>query len=261
VLLAPAHALSLAADRRIGSASEKATSPLKNRVWGFCRRPSETHREKRTQVGGSHQVARRPSAKVASGRRHFLSPDPLGHASDMSLYGFANGDPVNYFDPDGREIFLESHPVAFGMNHSKVTVIPNNQAKWANDPNFSNTLPDGRHYATFGAGPEGYNPQGGNNLVSNLNRPRDLIRDKNKSSARLKCPKKSEDDSIKDLFDADAKYNDAALYDFIPPSWADGYNSNSYAHGLLNAVGFKNIPTPPSAPGFGKPLPPSSFGK
>ena len=35
-----------------------------------------------------------------SGR--FLSPDPYGHGSDMSLYAFANGDPVNGFDPDGR---------------------------------------------------------------------------------------------------------------------------------------------------------------
>ena len=188
------------------------------------------------------------------------SRDPIAEAGGINLYGYVGNDPVNAIDPFGLEILLESHPVALGMNHSKVTVIPNNQAKWANDPRFSNTLPDGRHYATLGAGPEGHNPQGGNNLVSNLNRQRDLIRDKNKSSAPLKCPK-SEDDSINDLFDADAKYNDAALYDFIPPSWADGYNSNSYAHGLLNAVGFSNIPTPPSAPGFGKPLPPSAFGK
>ena len=35
-----------------------------------------------------------------SGR--FLSPDPMGHAASMSLYDFANGDPVNGFDPDGR---------------------------------------------------------------------------------------------------------------------------------------------------------------
>jgi hypothetical protein len=180
----------------------------------------------------------------------------------VNLYGYVGNNPINGVDPLGLEILLESHPVALGMNHSKITIIPNNQAKWANDPNFSNTLPlpDGRHYATLGAGPEGHNPQGGNNLVSKPNRKRDLIRDKNKSSALLKCPK-SEDESIKDLFAADAKYNDAALYDFFPPFWADGYNSNSYAHGLLNAVGFSNIPTPPSAPGFGKPLPPNSFGK
>ncbi len=35
-----------------------------------------------------------------SGR--FLSPDPAGHAASMSLYDYANGDPVNQFDPDGR---------------------------------------------------------------------------------------------------------------------------------------------------------------
>jgi RHS repeat-associated protein len=35
-----------------------------------------------------------------SGR--FLSPDPKGQAASMSLYDYANGDPVNNFDPDGR---------------------------------------------------------------------------------------------------------------------------------------------------------------
>ncbi|MDW8350250.1 MAG: RHS repeat-associated core domain-containing protein [Verrucomicrobiae bacterium] len=32
----------------------------------------------------------------------FLSADPLGHASDMSLYSYANNDPVNAVDPEGR---------------------------------------------------------------------------------------------------------------------------------------------------------------
>src|SRR5882724_10954643 len=32
----------------------------------------------------------------------FLTPDPLGHDASMDLYSFANGDPVNQFDPDGR---------------------------------------------------------------------------------------------------------------------------------------------------------------
>jgi RHS repeat-associated protein len=35
-----------------------------------------------------------------SGR--FLGPDPLGHASDPSLYTFCNGDPIGRFDPDGK---------------------------------------------------------------------------------------------------------------------------------------------------------------
>jgi len=35
-----------------------------------------------------------------SGR--FLSADPMGQAASPSLYDFAGGDPVNFFDPDGR---------------------------------------------------------------------------------------------------------------------------------------------------------------
>lgn len=35
-----------------------------------------------------------------SGR--FISCDPLGHDADASLYAFANGDPINHFDADGR---------------------------------------------------------------------------------------------------------------------------------------------------------------
>ncbi|HVU09418.1 MAG TPA: HYD1 signature containing ADP-ribosyltransferase family protein [Verrucomicrobiae bacterium] len=33
---------------------------------------------------------------------HFLSADPLGHASSMDLYSFCGGDPINQFDPTGR---------------------------------------------------------------------------------------------------------------------------------------------------------------
>lgn len=36
------------------------------------------------------------------GSGRFLSADPAGHGSSMSLYDYANGDPVNFCDPDGR---------------------------------------------------------------------------------------------------------------------------------------------------------------
>jgi RHS repeat-associated protein len=32
----------------------------------------------------------------------FLSADPAGHGASISLYDYANGDPVNFADPDGR---------------------------------------------------------------------------------------------------------------------------------------------------------------
>jgi RHS repeat-associated protein len=34
--------------------------------------------------------------------RHFVSPDPLGHAASLDLYSFCGNDPVNGFDADGR---------------------------------------------------------------------------------------------------------------------------------------------------------------
>ena len=39
--------------------------------------------------------------EARSGR--FLSADPMGHDSSMSLYDYCNGDPVNGLDPDGRQ--------------------------------------------------------------------------------------------------------------------------------------------------------------
>jgi RHS repeat-associated protein len=42
-----------------------------------------------------------------SGR--FLSADPLGHASSLSLYDYAAGDPINSCDPDGRMASAFAH--------------------------------------------------------------------------------------------------------------------------------------------------------
>ncbi len=36
-----------------------------------------------------------------SGTGRFTQEDPIGLAGGMNLYGFANGDPVNYSDPFG----------------------------------------------------------------------------------------------------------------------------------------------------------------
>ncbi|MEW6306011.1 MAG: DUF6531 domain-containing protein [Verrucomicrobiota bacterium] len=51
------------------------------------------------ELSGLYNLGARYYDPVAG---RFLSPDPLGHDSDASLYSFANGDPVDYFDPDGR---------------------------------------------------------------------------------------------------------------------------------------------------------------
>ncbi|MBI5820329.1 MAG: RHS repeat-associated core domain-containing protein [Verrucomicrobia bacterium] len=46
----------------------------------------------------------------------FLSPDPLGHEASMDLYSYANGDPINGCDPDGRF----GKGVAAGWNNERV---------------------------------------------------------------------------------------------------------------------------------------------
>ncbi len=62
----------------------------------------------------------------------FLSADSLGHASDVSLYSFANGDPVNGFDPDGR--FVKKLVVA-GMEFSPGVFFEGTrfEAAWDNE--------------------------------------------------------------------------------------------------------------------------------
>ena len=56
-----------------------------------------------------HSKSTDPTGLIWMGTRYydpkagrFISPDPLGHPICMDLYTYAGGDPVNYFDPDGR---------------------------------------------------------------------------------------------------------------------------------------------------------------
>lgn len=53
----------------------------------------------------------------------FLSPDPLGHDASMDLYSYADGDPINECDPDGR----------FGKNATSSPVTWNANGSY-NDP-------------------------------------------------------------------------------------------------------------------------------
>jgi RHS repeat-associated protein len=56
----------------------------------------------------------------------FLSPDPLGHAASMDLYSAFNGDPVNYYDPDGalgKNNLEEKAGQAVGVSNFAVDTI------------------------------------------------------------------------------------------------------------------------------------------
>ena len=64
-------------------------SPLEATLW----------RGKRIDPTGYYWIGARYYDPVGG---RFLSPDPMGHAATWDLYSFANGDPINYYDPDGR---------------------------------------------------------------------------------------------------------------------------------------------------------------
>ena len=60
---------------------------------------STVWRGRRMDPTGYVDMGARPYDFVGA---RFLSPDPLGHDASMDLYSYANGDPVNFMDPDGR---------------------------------------------------------------------------------------------------------------------------------------------------------------
>lgn len=56
-----------------------------------------------------HSKSQDPTGLIWMGARYydpqsgrFLSPDPIGHPLNLDLYAYANGDPINFWDPDGR---------------------------------------------------------------------------------------------------------------------------------------------------------------
>ncbi len=86
-----------------GNRAEARVSAGQKTASGVFANPPPGHvGENEPQANEPHRVDAVVYGKTASGRGNFLSPDPFGHASDMSLYAFAHGDPVNSFDPDGR---------------------------------------------------------------------------------------------------------------------------------------------------------------
>jgi RHS repeat-associated protein len=183
-----------------------------------------------------------------------LRPDGL-------MYGFVKNNPIGYVDKKGLVVKLETHEVAFGFQHSYLALIVDCGSKFYNGPFFKNlTQPiGGFHYATLGAGPEG-NGFGYLYLTSGINRPKDVARAGVEYSVDLDDPLANDDPLIEKLFSAFAHFPNRTFEYVLFPDDVPGdvYNSNSFTHGLLSAVGI-DAAQPPSTPGWDKPVPIGDF--
>jgi RHS repeat-associated protein len=72
-------------------------------------------RSRRADPTGFYYMGNRPYDSFS---QRFISPDPAGHNSSSDLYSAFQGDPVNYFDPDGLA------PYAFNPMDSSTWIVP-----------------------------------------------------------------------------------------------------------------------------------------
>ncbi|MEZ5406304.1 MAG: hypothetical protein R3F23_09150 [Verrucomicrobiia bacterium] len=153
-------------------------------------------------------------------------------------------------------IELQTHEVKFGYYHTSIRITPKSE-EYKDDPRFKQVDEAGRHYTTLGAGPT-YNT-----LVHHVDRPNDIGPHPNRIPLGLKnC--KHELMLIEHVLDKDSKFKDVLDYDLFPAEkyhgvwyWADdGYNSNSFISGLIDAANLEKPDIDLKVhPGWNKPVP------
>jgi len=155
---------------------------------------------------------------------------------------------------------------ALRFRHVSIRVAPRDFASWIEKGiEMRGTDEFGNAYFTIGAGSNNTdtNFRCDGTLISDLNRTADVLTPPEDPLEALPYPPALEEVLLQALLDANASYPDDLPYACRPEQNPGFYNSNSFAHGLLNAVG---LPLPrfperwPSlAPGWQTPVPLSKF--
>jgi len=192
----------------------------------------------------------------------------LTNQSDKQIADNAwNGSMIASNAAEHNKLTVWVQEVALGNYHTSIKITPDNQEKYADDKQFQNFDNDGKRYATIGAGPQNFLASlltGPLNieitpLFSKVNRDTDIMLSNKVYESSSLVSLKDEDKYISRLFTLDQNYKDNLQYDLFPTTNHNGYNSNSYISGILNAAEI----TPPSiklnTPGFDKPVPINNF--
>lgn len=85
---------------------------------------STAWRGRRVDTTGLYWIGFRNYASTVG---RWLSPDPVGHETSMSLYDYANGDPINAIDPLG----LWSVTISAAYGYGGSLTIGNNGGRWS----------------------------------------------------------------------------------------------------------------------------------
>ena len=79
-------------------APEKCDPTAKNRVWGFFGESPETSRQNSPQSLQPRRANRPTTTKIASGRTHWPSRDPIEERGGINLYGMVGNDAMGNVD-------------------------------------------------------------------------------------------------------------------------------------------------------------------
>ena len=189
--------------------------------------------------------------------RSYTQQDPIGIAGGLNLYGFANGDPVNFHDPFGLEadtIYVQYHEVrGSGKNHASLRIVPEDQERWTNAAGFAQGA-DGKWFTTISAGPrDGL-------LIGEPLRDSDAVPHGTKEAVDLGG--RDENNVISALTQSMRGYNSNPVpYAFDPRPFGRYHNSNSFVSGILASVGlsFTTGVSSRTLPGWQWPVPSSRF--
>jgi len=189
------------------------------------------------------------------GNNNFQLTIPISNPSSNE---YASG--VVFGDRVMPALQVMTHEVAFGKSHATVvhTPEPDHQKLYAGKDGYVLDEKSGNWIRTWGAG--GSLLLSGN-LVSDANRSRDIdFSIKTYASPNL-VPVNQEAKYVETLNRLDSGYKDNLVYDLFPNlNNSDGYNSNSYVSGLLNAAKINVPEIDLKLPGYRKPVPVENFG-